>query len=66
MRIDIGTLDSGERSLPFGLLVSVHRGIWISTTVVILQGLLAQSAVLLTEDPGFTSSNPRLATLIKK
>ena len=24
MRFDLGTLDSGERSLPFGLLVSSH------------------------------------------
>ena len=25
MRFDLGTLDSGERSLPFGLLVRVYR-----------------------------------------
>ena len=25
MRFDIGTLDSGEGSLPFGLLVGVHK-----------------------------------------
>ena len=25
MRLDLGTLDSGERSLPFGLLVYIHR-----------------------------------------
>ena len=32
MRFDLGTLDSGERSLPFGLLVFSHREIeviWI-------------------------------------
>ena len=27
MRFDLGTLDSGERSLPFGLLVSTNNGI---------------------------------------
>ena len=26
IRFDLGTLDSGERSLPFGLLVALRRG----------------------------------------
>ena len=29
MRFDLGTLDSGERSLPFGLLVIVTDGIQV-------------------------------------
>ena len=28
MRFDLGTLDSGERSLPFGLLVNTSLGTW--------------------------------------
>ena len=31
---DLGTLDSGERSLPFGLLVNVKRWNWVSQKVV--------------------------------
>ena len=30
MRFDLGTLDSGERSLPFGLLVLFHSS-WLRT-----------------------------------
>ena len=32
MRFDLGTLDSGERSLPFGLLVFVSIGFYLCTS----------------------------------
>ena len=34
MRLDLGTLDSGERSLPFGLLVKVSNYILASTDIL--------------------------------
>ena len=36
MRFDLGTLDSGERSLPFGLLVSFRYVLWLSYYVTSL------------------------------
>ena len=40
MRFDLGTLDSGERSLPFGLLVF---GVFLSSFLFFLSSLLPMS-----------------------
>ena len=39
MRFDLGTLDSGERSLPFGLLVCCNLLIWSVTMAAKRQNL---------------------------